>query len=283
MNENENPAENAPAMAEAYAEANGGQFQPEDWHAREQRNIAQENVQALKELPMNNETTDDVIAELDQADILANRENGTAERLFNLQDSQDEVYAICAKAEESAQKKPSEDGIKGIEKLMKQSLQALNVRSVCQNEIKSNKNLKHGPTQRKLKKAMEVVLDCTRQQQETAEKVLENLMNQTTEAVQMEKQNRIIQVSKNFGISTKDLPTLKAKLTPVLPSIWKDLGIRADELEIKMEPARRLRLMAAAEVVSNSRDILRRTPFSEDKNSSYDSNNFKSPYGRFAK
>ena len=125
-------------------------------------------------------------------------------------------------------------------------------------------------------------MECTKQQQETAQKVLENLMQQTTEAVQMEKKNRILQVSKNFGISTKDLPTLKAKLVPALPSAWKDIGIRADELEIKMEPSKRFRLMAAADVVSSSRDILRRTPISEDKNSSYESTNYKAPYGRFA-
>ena len=121
-------ADREEAVAATYAEANGGRFQPDDWHAHEQRIVARENVENLKELPMNNETTDDVINELDQADILANRPPGTADKLFNLQDSQEEIYALCVKAEESAQKKPSEDGIKGIEKLMKQSLQALNVR-----------------------------------------------------------------------------------------------------------------------------------------------------------
>ena len=58
---------------------------------------------------------------------ISNRENGTAEKLFNLQDSKDEIFTNCVKIEEISKKKPSEEGIRGIEKLLKQSFQALNV------------------------------------------------------------------------------------------------------------------------------------------------------------
>ena len=125
-------------------------------------------------------------------------------------------------------------------------------------------------------------MTCTRQQQETAEKVIENLQQQATEAVNLEKKNRVATTARSFGVSTKDLGTLKAKLTPILPNMWKELGIKPEELELKMESSKRHRLLAAADIISSSRESMRKNPNSEDRNSSYDSTNFKAPSGRYA-
>ena len=129
---------------------------------------------------------------------------------------------------------------------------------------------------------MDVVISCSQQQRETAEKVIENLQHQATEAVQLEKKNRVTATAKSFGIPTKDLGTLKAKLTPILPNMWKELGIKPEELELKMELSKRHRLLAAADIISSSRESMRKNPNSEDRNSSYDSANFRAPYGIYA-
>ena len=59
-------------MNEPQAEANaaGQGYQPQDWHAVEQRAVAEANVQILRELPMNDQNADEVIREVDPADIL---------------------------------------------------------------------------------------------------------------------------------------------------------------------------------------------------------------------
>ena len=56
---------------ENVSEAVGNEaYQPQDWHAKDQRAVAEENIQNLKELPMNNPNADEMIAELDPADVL---------------------------------------------------------------------------------------------------------------------------------------------------------------------------------------------------------------------
>ena len=102
---------------------NGG-YIPQDWHAIEQRATAAENRSNLLELPMNEAESEDKIQ---VADIRSNREAGTAEKLFNLESSKEEIFSLCAKIEEESAKKPSEEGIKGIERLLKLSCKALNV------------------------------------------------------------------------------------------------------------------------------------------------------------
>ena len=60
----------------------------------------------------------------------SNRELGTAESLFDLQNSKDEIYANCVQLEQLSKQKPADEGIRGIEKLLRQSLQALNVSKI---------------------------------------------------------------------------------------------------------------------------------------------------------
>ena len=140
--------------------------------------------------------------------------------------------------------------------------------------------LKYGPTQRKLSKALETVLECTRQQQETAGKVIENLQQQATEAVQLEKRNQVVKTAKSFGVATNDLEFLKVKLTPILPKMWKEIGIKPEDLELKMESSKRHRMIAAADIISTSREAMRKTP--SIPSASYDSSNFRAPLGRYA-
>ena len=101
--------------------------EPRDWHAVEQRAAAAENMDHLNELPMNNDSVEDQLEQNAPGDIRSNRKAGTTEELFNLKSSQEEIFTICAKVEEESSKKPAEDGIRGIEKLMKKSFEALDV------------------------------------------------------------------------------------------------------------------------------------------------------------
>ena len=112
-------------------------YEPQDWHAVEQRAVAAENRSNLKELPMNEAEIEEKVQ---LADIRSNRNAGTAEALFNLEDSKEEIFSLCAKIEEESAKKPSEDGIKGISKLLKQSSQALNVRNQNIHNLTSEKS-----------------------------------------------------------------------------------------------------------------------------------------------
>ena len=130
-------------------------------------------------------------------------------------------------------------------------------------------------------RALETLVECTQMQNDTAIRVLENLHQQAAEAVRLEKKNQIKTTAKNFGINTNDANTLKAKLTPVIPYAWRDIEIKPEELEVKMEASKRFRIMAGAEVAANAKEALRKTPWSEDKNSSFDSQNFKAAYGRY--
>ena len=72
MTDETNSTANGMRMNEA--EDNAGErnegYVPKDWHARMQRSAAAENVSNLRELPMNNVTTNDVIDGLDPVDIL---------------------------------------------------------------------------------------------------------------------------------------------------------------------------------------------------------------------
>ena len=72
MNENEDTGRNGmrPNEDEASEIANGREYQPKDWHAVEQRAVAEENVQNLRELPMNHQNADEIIREIDPADVL---------------------------------------------------------------------------------------------------------------------------------------------------------------------------------------------------------------------
>ena len=129
---------------------------------------------------------------------------------------------------------------------------------------------------------METVIECTRLQKETADKVLKNLQQQASVAVQLEKQNRIEATAANFGIATKDLDCLKSKLIPVIPHMWKELEVKPDDLELKMELSKRNRMMAAAETIYSAKDSIRRCNFTEDKFSNFGSNNYRAPLGRYA-
>ena len=104
---------------------NDGAYVPQDWHAVEQRATAAENRSNLKELPMNDTEIEEKV---EPADIRSNRAAGTADKLFNLEDSKEEIFSLCVKIEEESSKTPADDGIKGIERLLRLSCQALNVR-----------------------------------------------------------------------------------------------------------------------------------------------------------
>lgn len=125
-------------------------------------------------------------------------------------------------------------------------------------------------------------MECTKQQNETAEKVLKNVQIQAAEAVLLEKQNRTINLSKMFGVATHDVNTLKSKLTPALPYMWRELDIKADDLEVKMDQGKRFRIMAAAETISTAKEQLKKPIWTEEKHSTYDAASFKAPMGRYS-
>ena len=131
-------------------------------------------------------------------------------------------------------------------------------------------------------RALETVLECTKQQNDTAEKVLNNVRQQASEAVLLEKQNRIISLSKTFGVATRDVNTLKSKLTPALPYMWRELDIKADDLEVKMDQGKRFRIMAAAETIAFSKDQLKKSIPTEEKYHNFSSVSFKAPMGRYS-
>ena len=132
-----------------------------------------------------------------------------------------------------------------------------------------------------MSKALETIVECVHTQNDTAVRVLENLHHQAAEAVRNEKKNRIKTTAKNFGINTSDMNTLKTKLTPVIPYAWRDIEIKPEDLEVKMDVSKRFRIMAGAEISANSKEALKKTMWSEDKNSSFGSHNYKAPYGRY--
>ena len=125
-------------------------------------------------------------------------------------------------------------------------------------------------------------MECTKQQNETAEKVLSNVRAQASEAVLLEKQNRIISLGKMFGVSTNDIGTLKAKLTPALPYMWRELEIKAEDLEVKMDQGKRFRIMAAAETISCAKDHLKKPVWTEDKYCEFETAAYKAPMGRYS-
>ena len=125
-------------------------------------------------------------------------------------------------------------------------------------------------------------MECTKQQNETAEKVLSNIRTQAAEAVSLEKQNRIKDLGKMFGIATNDIATLKTKLTPALPYMWRELDIKAEDLEVKMDQGKRFRIMAAAETISLAKEQLKKPIWSEDKQCEFETAAFKAPMGRYS-
>ena len=125
-------------------------------------------------------------------------------------------------------------------------------------------------------------MECIKQQNDTAEKVLSNVREQATEAVLLEKQNRITDLSKMFGIATKDISILKTKLTPALPYMWRELDIKAEDLEVKMDQGKRFRIMAAAETITTAKEVLKKPVWTEDKHSDFGTPTYKAPMGRYS-
>ena len=101
-------------------------WQPQDWHAELTRDAADENRAQMRELPMNDTSTNEELAKNQPADILAGREPGTAESLFG-RDSAGTIVTNCIRAEEASTSTPGQKGLAGIEDLMSKSLDALNV------------------------------------------------------------------------------------------------------------------------------------------------------------
>ena len=115
-----------------------------DWHDEERRRTADENRTNLRELPMNNDA--DEIGRNAPGDILAGREPGTTESLFNPKEMGAGIITNCIRASEISAQSPGEQGISGIGKLMRKTLEALNVsiiyillQSDQENKIKKQK------------------------------------------------------------------------------------------------------------------------------------------------
>ena len=109
------------------SDAREAAWEPQDWHAEQTRDAANENRQQLQELPMNDVSTSQELANNQPADILAGREPGTAESLFGRDGAGDAIVSNCVRAEEASNCSPGERGMAGIEELMTKSLDALNV------------------------------------------------------------------------------------------------------------------------------------------------------------
>ena len=103
------------------------EWEPQDWHAEQTRDAANENRQQLQELPMNDVSTNQELANNQPADILAGREPGTAESLFGRDGAGDAIISNCVRAEEVSNSSPGQRGMAGIEELMTKSLDALTV------------------------------------------------------------------------------------------------------------------------------------------------------------
>ena len=101
--------------------------EPNDWHAEENRRVADENRTNMSELPMNEVHPNEEMNRNTPADILARREPGTTEALFNPKEMGADILTNCVRATELSGRSPGENGIEGIGKLMKKSLDALNV------------------------------------------------------------------------------------------------------------------------------------------------------------
>ena len=130
---------------------------------------------------------------------------------------------------------------------------------------------------------MAKVVKLSALQSTTAVKVMKNLKNEVSVAVQNEKSQQVQAAARMFGVAAADLSHLKGVLTPVLPYHFRMLDINSEQLESQMEPSRRRRIIAATEIAACAGEVLRRTTWAADKNHKYKSNGFLPPPGKFAR
>lgn len=129
---------------------------------------------------------------------------------------------------------------------------------------------------------MTKVIKLTAVQTTTAVKVLSNLKKETAVALQNEKSNQIQQMAKQFGVAAVDLQQLKGKLVPTLPYEFRVLGIKSTQIEEMMDSSRRNQIMAGAEVISESSEVLKRKGWTADRNCRYKTIGFRPASGKFA-
>ena len=129
---------------------------------------------------------------------------------------------------------------------------------------------------------MTKVIKLTAAQTSTAVKVLSNLKKETKVALQNEKSNRIQEVAKQFGVSALNIAQLKGQLIPTLPYEFRVLGITSTHIEESMDASRRAQLMANAETIYESAEVLKRKGWSSDRNCRYKTIGFRSASGKFA-
>ena len=126
------------------------------------------------------------------------------------------------------------------------------------------------------------MIKLTAAQTSTAVKVLSNLKKETKVALQNEKSNRIQEVAKQFGVSALNIAQLKGQLIPTLPYEFRVLGITSTHIEESMDASRRAQLMANAETIYESAEVLKRKGWSSDRNCRYKNIGFRSASGKFA-
>lgn len=126
------------------------------------------------------------------------------------------------------------------------------------------------------------MIKLTAAQTSTAVKVLSNLKKETKVALQNEKSNRIQEVAKQFGVSALNIAQLKGQLIPTLPYEFRVLGITSTHIEESMDASRRAQLMANAETIYESAEVLKRKGWSSDRNCRYKTIGFRSASGKFA-
>lgn len=129
---------------------------------------------------------------------------------------------------------------------------------------------------------MTKVIKLTAAQTSTAVKVLSNLKKETKSALQNEKANRMQEMAKQFGLPTANVSQLKGKLVATLPYEFRILGITSTEIEEAMDASRRVQMMASAETIFESAEILKRKAWAGDRNCRYKTIGFRAASGKFA-
>ena len=83
--------------------------------------------------------------------------------------------------------------------------------------------------------ALTTLSECLEIQTKTSEKVLENLQSEIKHAVNLEKQNKIMDTASEFGVAAKNVSELRGKLIPVLPKIFKEVESLIKIPEIRLD------------------------------------------------
>ena len=150
---------------------------------------------------------------------------------------------------------------------------------------------------------MKLLTDGINRQLDTSAMVLENLDQEVRNAVANERQNKISDAASMFGISTGDMSFLRyeskkytcaktqsltlfiyfrGSLTPTLPKIFKELDLSSETILSTMEIGKRMKLMAAAEVLNMAQKQLKDERWGRSKGSEYKEIGYQTPYGKYS-